>query len=158
MKKYIIVGIVIIVGAVGGAFALLRGGSTEPTTDTQEGMDAMATSTDTMNMDHGAMMHTYKDGVYSVEGPYTYHGGDEHIFMEITLADGVITAAEVTSDTTNPVSIRMIDRFKSGYKAEVIGKKIDDVKLGVVSGSSLTPIGFMAGLETVKQEAMVATN
>ncbi|KXK09170.1 MAG: hypothetical protein UZ21_OP11001000228 [Microgenomates bacterium OLB22] len=43
--------------------------------------------------------------------------------------------------------------FAEGYKTQVVGKSIDELKLDVVNGSSLTPKGFEDALQKIKTEA-----
>jgi uncharacterized protein with FMN-binding domain len=95
----------------------------------------------------------YKDGSYSAEGTYTSPGGTEHLDVKLTLKDGVITDAVVESLATRPESKAMQAKFISGYKTLVVGKKIDDVMLDKVSGSSLSPIGFNDAVAQIKVQA-----
>jgi uncharacterized protein with FMN-binding domain len=100
-----------------------------------------------------AAVTVYKDGTYTATGNYVSPGGPEEIKVTITLKADVIVAAEVVPMATNPKSVFMQGQFVSGYKALVVGKKIDEVQLGVVSGSSLTPKGFMEALAEIKVQA-----
>lgn len=96
---------------------------------------------------------SYKDGVYRVVGDYASPAGAEHIDVNLTLKDGIVTAAEVTPQATVPLSLRFQDQFVGGYKAYVIGKKIDEISITKVSGSSLTPKGFADALAKIKAQA-----
>lgn len=95
----------------------------------------------------------YKDGTYTAEGDYTVHIGQKHIDVKITLKNNIITAADVTNEADDPTSVNYQNKFISGYKDLVIGKNINDVHLGAVSGSSLTPMGFNAALSTIESQA-----
>lgn len=96
---------------------------------------------------------SYADGTYEAIGSYTSPGGEESIDVSITLADGVVTKAEVVSNATRPVSQQMQNAFIEGFKEQVVGKNIDEINVTKVSGSSLTPKGFMDALQKIKQEA-----
>ncbi len=95
----------------------------------------------------------YKDGSYEATGKYQNPQSVEDLDVKITLKDGVVTAADFTGTPDNPTTKLMHDKFREGYKAEVVGKSIDEISLGVVNGSSLTPKGFMDALEKIKTEA-----
>lgn len=99
------------------------------------------------------MMHSYKDGTYTVDGDYTSPGGAEIIGVTVTLKDGVITESSVETKATRPNSVKFQGIFAENYKPLVDGKKIDEVKLDKVSGSSLSPKGFNDALEKIKTEA-----
>lgn len=96
---------------------------------------------------------TYKDGEYTVIGNYISPGGTEEIGVTVTLENGIITEAEVEPRATRPISKEKQADFEANYKPMVIGKKIDEVRLTKVSGSSLTPKGFNDALEKVKAQA-----
>jgi uncharacterized protein with FMN-binding domain len=95
----------------------------------------------------------YKDGTYTAVGHYTSPAGPESINVSVTLKGNVITDANVDPQATNNKSVYMQGAFISGYKAMVIGKNIDEVNLGNVSGSSLTPMGFNDAIAQVKTKA-----
>jgi uncharacterized protein with FMN-binding domain len=93
----------------------------------------------------------YADGRYTAKG--WYGGGPSSIDVTVTLADGRITAVEVTPNATNDTSLDYQRRFAGGVGDEVIGKDIDEVQLDRVAGSSTTPAGFNDALTKIKAEA-----
>jgi hypothetical protein len=95
----------------------------------------------------------YANGSYTETGVYTSPAGQEEVTVSITLADDVIASATFTGNATNPGSVKNQEKFAEGYSALVVGKKIDEVALTVVNGSSLTGIGFMDALAAIKDEA-----
>ncbi len=95
----------------------------------------------------------YKDGTYSAEGNYVSPGGAEKIMVTLSVKDSVVTSTQVTVLAKNPASKNWQTKFSSGISAAVVGKKIDEIKLDTVAGSSLTPIGFMDALEKMKVQA-----
>ena len=97
----------------------------------------------------------YKDGSYSVTGNYISPGGPEEINVTVTLKNDVITDATVISQATRLNSVKFQGMFVSGFKTFVVGKKIDDVQLSKVSGSSLTPSGFNDALAKIKSQAVI---
>lgn len=95
----------------------------------------------------------YKDGTYSADGTYGTPGGQESVHVSVTLAGGIITDSQFSGSGVSDVSKNFMNRFASGYKTVVVGKYIDAVQLKAVSGSSLTPKGFMAALASIKAQA-----
>lgn len=96
---------------------------------------------------------TYKDGEYSAQGEYSYHSGTESIGVSLTLKDGVVESVEVELMATSPTSKSMQEDFAANYESEVVGKSIDEINLGKISGSSLTPKGFNDAIEQIKNQA-----
>ena len=95
----------------------------------------------------------YKNGTYTATGSYDSPAGMESINVSITLNNGIVTASSVTNMAGDRTSSRYQTRFIGGYQPYVVGKSIDSIKLGVISGSSLTPIGFNNALATIKAKA-----
>lgn len=95
----------------------------------------------------------YEDGTYSAMGTYVTPGGRESINVTVTIENGIIIRTDVDQ---NAISLDAKDfqaRFVSGYKKEVISKKIDKVSLSRVAGSSLTSHGFNKALTQIKSDA-----
>jgi hypothetical protein len=95
----------------------------------------------------------YADGTYHGTGTYTSPAGTETVDVSLTLQDDTVTAATFEGHPTNPGTVMNQGKFARGYTAFVVGKKLDEISLTVVNGSSLTPIGFMNALEEIKTEA-----
>ena len=123
-----------------------------PTVPTPNGGTAPAPAAPIMPGTSG-MNSSYKDGIYTTVGDYRSPAGPEAITVKLTLKDGKIVDSVVTGSSNESVSQKFIDGFAKNHKALVVGKSIDEVKLGVVSGSSLTPKGFNAAIEQIKKEA-----
>ncbi len=96
---------------------------------------------------------TYQDGTYSAVGNYTSPAGPEQLGVSLTLANNIITAAEVTPKAVKPMSKKFQGEFVANFLPLVIGKKIDEMMLTKVSGSSLAPKGFNDALEQIKTQA-----
>lgn len=95
----------------------------------------------------------YKNGKYQAVGEYSVPGNKEQIGISLTIADDVITSADIEQLAKLPFSKQMQADFTANFKDQVIGKNIDEVKLIKVSGSSLTPKGFNDALEQIKVKA-----
>src|SRR3990170_1746096 len=66
----------------------------------------------------------------------------------------IVTAVTVTSNATNPNSVRFQGEFVDGIAAEVVGVDIDELSVDKVAGSSLTSDGFNDAIEQIKAEAV----
>lgn len=98
---------------------------------------------------------SFRDGTYSSRGSYVTHVGDKFITVTLTLKDNVVTDSTVVNEADDPISVKMQNVFIDGYKEFVVGKKISDIHLSKISGSSLTPIGFNDALEKIKEQAKI---
>lgn len=96
---------------------------------------------------------TYKDGSYSAEGSYISPGGQEFVAISLVLKDNKVESVEFTGKADNSTSKQYQGFFANGYESKVVGKKIDEIQLDKVSGSSLTSKGFMEALNKIKNEA-----
>ena len=95
----------------------------------------------------------YKDGTYGATGDYRSPGGPRQIGVSLTFKGGVITDAIATPTAEDATSQNFQNMFASNFKPLVVGKKIDEVSLDRVSGSSLTPGGFNDALAKIKSQA-----
>lgn len=96
---------------------------------------------------------SYKDGSYEADGSYQSPAGPERIHLSVTLKDGVVTDTSLSGTSDAPKSQMYMNNFSKNYKPLVIGKKIDEIKLSQVSGSSLTPMGFNDALAKIASQA-----
>jgi uncharacterized protein with FMN-binding domain len=95
----------------------------------------------------------YKDGTYSATGTYMSPVGNENLPVTLVLKGDVVTDATVTVGATKKESVNWQNAFISGYKTQVVGKKISEISLSKVSGSSLTPKGFMDAIAKIETQA-----
>ncbi|GEM00019.1 FMN-binding protein [Cellulomonas terrae] len=95
----------------------------------------------------------FADGTYTASGSYESPAGPETVGVSITLADGLVTAVEVTPEATNPASQKFQNQFASGVADVVVGQPIEGLTVDAVSGSSLTPEGFNAALVEIAADA-----
>lgn len=99
------------------------------------------------------MSYMYKDGEYSAVGSYNSPGGVETVGVKLTLKNDVVTAVTVEPKSTRPISLKMQQTVAANVGAIVVGKKLAEVKLDKVSGSSLTPKGFNDAIAKIKVSA-----
>lgn len=96
---------------------------------------------------------TYKNGVYASVGSYSSPAGNETIDITLVVNGDTVTSATFKGNATNPGSVKWQGEFGEGFEQAVVGKKIDELALTVVNGSSLTPKGFMDALAKIKTQA-----
>ena len=156
-QNKLIIGIVIVVLLIAAAAAVIAlNDETKTTTSLNDSKTAQTSTAETSGSGTNnatAEAGNYKDGTYNATGTYRTPGGQESIGVKVTLAGGVITDASVTQNATGGEAEEYQSMFVSGYKSEVVGKKIDEVNLSRVAGSSLTPSGFNAALNEIKTDA-----
>ncbi|PWU22932.1 hypothetical protein C5B42_04680 [Candidatus Cerribacteria bacterium 'Amazon FNV 2010 28 9'] len=141
MMPLLVGGAFVVVVVAGGATALYRGGTASSQTTTSSSTSLSTTT------------QSFKDGRYISEGDYMTHVGQKHLSVEVTLKDSVITDVNVTNQADDPMSVRYQDIFIANYKQLVVGKKITDIQLSKVAGSSLTPQGFNDALQKIEAQA-----
>lgn len=154
-KNMIMVGIavVVIIAAVAiGGFVLSKNKEQAVVETPQDTTGSMQETSE-----QGSVTGNYKDGTYEAVGEYSYHSGTESIDVTVTLKGGVIEDVDVVAQAKAPISKEKQEDFIANYKEQVVGKNIDEVKLGKISGSSLTPIGFNAALEEIKAQAQASS-
>jgi uncharacterized protein with FMN-binding domain len=96
---------------------------------------------------------SFKDGSYSAAGDYNTPGSHESITVNLTVTNGAVTDASISQVPSGPQAEGYQTSFRENYKPQVVGKKLSDIHLSRVSGSSLTSIGFNKALESIKSQA-----
>ncbi len=135
-----------VVGTLAGCSATTTSAGDPPAGSSQSDTSGSATS----KTDNSA---TYKDGTYTAPGSYASPGGEENISVTLTLADNVITAMKVITVKADPTAAAYEHMFEGGISAVTVGKKLNELNIGVVAGSSLTSMGFNRALATIKADA-----
>jgi uncharacterized protein with FMN-binding domain len=95
----------------------------------------------------------YKDGTYSADGNYVSPNGTETVGVELTLSGGTVSDVSITEHPSNPNTRKFQGEFAGGIKAQIVGKKLDELNVSKVAGSSLTSGGFNDAVEKIKAEA-----
>lgn len=95
----------------------------------------------------------YKDGTYSVDGTYRSPEGPETIGITLTIKDDFIVDAVAILQARDKQSVKYQEVFVKNFKALVVGKKLSEVSLSKVSGSSLTPKGFNQAVVVIRAKA-----
>lgn len=147
-KSPVFIGVLIVVILIGVVSYAAYRNSVNDGTSVEPGTNTTTTVPTTP-----AVLTTFKDGTYTAKGTYMVHAGPEEVTITVTLKDGVITDTQFQGTPNLPMSQRYMDAFSANYKPMVIGKDIKDLRLGKVSTSSLTPMGFNNALEQIKAQA-----
>ena len=95
----------------------------------------------------------YADGTYTAEGSYRTPETVETIEVTLTLQDDAVTAVEVVGDPIAPETKNFQGQFIAGISDVVVGKKLDELQVDRVAGSSLTSEGFDQAVARIKDEA-----
>lgn len=96
---------------------------------------------------------TYKDGTYTASSDYFVPPGDETIEVSLTLQNGVVTGSSIKNSENDRTSAEFQQAFAAEYKAFVVGKKVSDLKLGIVAGASDTTQGFNDAVNQIASKA-----
>ena len=153
-KKHLIATVavlLVIAGVVGGVVATSKaqtGAGSTAGTVTSSSASATNTTTGSTSSSSG-----FKDGTYTAIGSYDTPGGPESLTVSVTLKDGKITDTTASASGNDHESQEYQQRFVSGYKELILGKKITDVSLSRVSGSSLTSQGFNRAIQDIENQA-----
>ncbi|MBU1315835.1 MAG: hypothetical protein KJ947_21335 [Alphaproteobacteria bacterium] len=99
----------------------------------------------------GARAPRYADGVYTATGEYG--GQPSHITVKATLENGIITAVTVTPHAYVPRSLELQRAFAAAVPKVVVGKRLDEVRVGKLAGSSSTPEGFNDAIRQIREKA-----
>jgi len=103
-----------------------------------------------MTQNSGVKVTTkYVDGTYTVDAPYGTPGGDTGITVTVSVKDDTVQDVNVVGQANGGAAQRYQGFFIGGIKSEVIGKKLDDVKVGVVNGASLTSGAFNEAVKAI---------
>lgn len=96
----------------------------------------------------------YADGTYSGQGTYTPPSNTtEEVDVTLTLEGNTVTSLEVATSGNHPTSKMHQRDFTTHIQEQVVGKKLDELDVKKVSGSSLTSSGFNKALDAIRTEA-----
>ncbi|WP_285138192.1 FMN-binding protein [Microbacterium sp. lyk4-40-TSB-66] len=145
-----VAGIVTLAGCAGGTTSDAAAPAPVETTAAPAATSAPSESAATGS---AATSGTYADGTYEATGQYATPESVETVDVTLTLAGDTITDVTVTGDPQAAESRRYQSEFIGGIAGEVVGKKLDEISVSKVAGSSLTSGGFNNAVETIKTEA-----
>ena len=150
-----VVVIVLLAAAATAAIVLTNNNSSTNTSTTSETASDLPTNAPASesNGESTPANATFTNGTYSSTGSYQTPGGTETIGVKVTLTDGVVTDAQITKQGMTGEAKEYQAAFESGYKSQVVGKKISEVSLNRVAGSSLTSKGFNDAINDIEKQA-----
>ncbi|MFN3692612.1 MAG: hypothetical protein ACK4SL_00760 [Candidatus Paceibacteria bacterium] len=97
----------------------------------------------------------YADGAHTANITYRAPENSNHTMaVTLTLKGDIVTATSITygGDKVSESS-KYQSRFMSAYQSQVIGKKLDAIRLSRVGGASLTTGGFNEAVAKIKASA-----
>ena len=97
---------------------------------------------------------TYADGDYSATG--WYGGLPSSIDVAVTITEDVITSVTVTTNATDPTSLDFQTRFADAVPELITGRRLAEVHLDKVAGSSGTPDGLNDAIDKIRSDARAA--
>lgn len=149
-----IIGIIVVVLIVIAATAavVMSNNKTDESNTPTASVSPSSSVAETTNT-NASTSSSYKDGTYTATGSYQTPGGRESIDVTVTLSGGTITEATVEQNAISGEAEEYQSKFVSGYKSQVVGKKINEVSLTRVAGSSLTPNGFNSAIDDIESQA-----
>jgi uncharacterized protein with FMN-binding domain len=147
--------VIVLIGVSTAAIVLLKNNSTmsQNTTETTTPSSAISNNASTTDPPGAPSQTKYTDGTYDAQGTYITPGGRESVGLTVTLKDGVIVNTTLDQQASDREAVEYQQRFASKYKAQVVGKNINDVQLSRVAGSSLTSNGFNDAIEQIRTDA-----
>lgn len=95
----------------------------------------------------------FKDGTYNADATYRTPVMSKYkINIALQVTGGVVTNSTVTY-ADGAEKDPNAKHFEEAYKAEVVGKKLNDINLSRVGGASLTTGAFNQALTVIKTQA-----
>ncbi|MDB5183544.1 MAG: hypothetical protein JWO07_225 [Candidatus Saccharibacteria bacterium] len=155
-NKKAIIGLVVIVllviAATGVVIATGNNNSTKAS-DTTVASTSPSPSSSTSAAASSSSTSSFKDGTYNATGSYDSPGGKQSVDVKVTLAGGTVTDVSLVGHPNDSNAQMYQSQFESAYKTQVVGKKITDINLSRVAGSSLTSIGFNNAISDIEKQA-----
>ncbi len=129
-------------------------GTDEPADASTTTTPSAETSATAEATDGAASGGEFTAGEYEATGSYQSPAGTQSVEVEVTLAaDGTISDLDVDGQAEGGNSEQYQKKFESGIDALVVGKKITELDVSKVSGSSLTSGGFNDAIDQIISQA-----
>lgn len=126
------------------------GSGTSASSDTASSGTASSSSTSSSSSSSST---AGANGTWTESGSYSTPGGQESVKVTLTAKAGTVSAVKVSGSGGTPNSRQYQSAFESGISSAVVGKPLATLKVGAVSGSSLTGNGFNAAVEKIRADA-----
>lgn len=111
------------------------------------------TSSSALSNSPPASTNAYKNGSYTASSSYYVPHSTETIDVSLSLKDGVIADVAIQNSESDHVSAQYQKDFAAVYKSYVVGKKLNELQLGIVAGASDTTQGFDDALSQIASKA-----
>ena len=130
-----------------------RNAASAPSTSNTNTNSATANTTSDTTASDAAANVSYKDGNYTATGNFDTAGGSDTITVSLTLKGEVITDVSTKTSATDADSLEYDGQFNNNIKSAVVGKKINELTLSRVAGSSLTTEGFNGAIAQIERQS-----
>jgi uncharacterized protein with FMN-binding domain len=149
---------VVVIAAVAVIYFVFNARTNSSTANTSDAAIESSNETHAPGMAHGnphahGASAVFEDGTYTASSSYTTPGGSETVDVTLVIKDNIVTDSSVQQTPNDPEAAQYQAEFRQNYKPLVIGKRISDINLSRVSGSSLTSRGFNDAVEQIKNQA-----
>ncbi|MCU1406327.1 MAG: hypothetical protein JWQ43_2630 [Glaciihabitans sp.] len=93
----------------------------------------------------------YRDGEYTATG--WYGSLPSHHDVTLTIQDDTVTDVSITTPAEDETSLGYQQRFAEALPAAIVGRRIDELDVDRLAGSSGCSEGFMDALTKIKSES-----
>jgi hypothetical protein len=151
--------VIVVVAAIATGVLFMNRKDTDATNtatnSTNSSQTATPVPTETTGADDAVAVApgTFKNGSYTATGSYRTPEDTETITVQLSVTDDIVTDVSVAYEPKSRESTEYQTEFANNYKSEVVGKKLSDIELNRIAGSSLTPKGFNDALEKIRTDA-----
>jgi uncharacterized protein with FMN-binding domain len=94
---------------------------------------------------------SYRDGEYSATG--WYGSEPSHHDVTLTITDDTVTDVEITTPAENETSLGYQQRFAEALPQAIVGRKVSELNVDRLAGSSGCSEGFMDALAQIRDQA-----
>lgn len=144
----------VVAGMAGlGLVGALAGCSATASTPSTGGQTAAPAPATTGGASAAGGSASFKDGTYTADGSYNAPSGTETITVTLTIASDAVTKVSIGTHATDPNAKQYQSMFASGISGVVVGKRLSELSVSRVAGSSLTSNGFRAAVTKIEQQA-----
>lgn len=143
----------LIITIIGVGFTLLQNRTDEEMITSEQATEIARTTDEEPAVMETEASSTYINGSYTTEVFYLTPARDEYqMDITVTLQNDIVIDSTIVYSRGAEVDPNP-QRFNKAYKAEIIGKNIDEINLSRVGGASLTSTAFNEGLDLIKEQA-----
>lgn len=103
----------------------------------------------------GSTADMYRDGNYTARG--VYGGLPSHQDVTLTVSDDTVVDVSITTPAEDETSLGYQQRFAQALPGAIVGRKVDEIAIDRLAGSSGCSEGFMNALRQIQEQASTAS-